>query len=172
MSGKNEIQVRKTEIQEYLPKYGGVVACYKALEQEKRPAKIATICSDIDHVFGANPAEDTNSFMRKAVAFYEHVGEKQLISLAGYSHFILAEQMAANKFSKVDINKEIDKACALIDMAELGGKNPLLKRAMSLKRRVNFKDYVILIASLIFLALFILFIGWGYRFIVDNSDKF
>ena len=57
-------------------------------------------------------------------------------------------------------------------MAELGGKNPLMKRAMSLKRRINFKDYVILIVSLTFLALFILFIGWGYRFLVDHADKF
>lgn len=172
MSERKEIELHKTQIQEYLPKYGGAVACYRLLEKETRPAKIARICSDVDHIFGANPAENVGSFMPKAVEFYEQTQDKQIISLAGFSHLVLAEQMAKNGFAKEDINKEIDKACALIDMAKLGGRNPLLSRAVKLKRRINLKDYVKLGITTVLFACFIILVAYLYRKVMDNSDLF
>lgn len=149
--------LKNDETRIILPKYGGPEFYVVLLEQEKRPVKLRKLVRIVDNEMGAEFEENTDSMMRKAVKFEE---DKTLITLAGYSHLLLAELMYDKKYPKDEINKEIDKACALLDLAHRGGRHPYLPRAMKLKRIVNLKDFVKLGISVVLLALVILFVAF------------
>ena len=164
-----ELIERKTEIQPYLQKYGGIDKCLCLIENEKRPVKLSKIVNAIDHEFGAESSMDLKTYMTIASKYED---EKTLVTLAGYSHLILAERMVEKKYSKRDINFELDKACALLDLANRGGNHPYLPRAMKLKRKINCASYTKLIIAIIIFLIIVLIIAALSRFIIENQEIF
>ena len=163
------IEKAKDDSSKYLQKYGGPEACVALIEREQIPVKLAKMVKIIDNEMGVDSAMDVNTYMQVA-QHYEN--EKTLVTLAGYSHLLLAEKMVEKKYSKKDINFELDKACALLDLANRGGNHPYLPRAMKLKRKVNRVDFTKLIFAIILICIVILIIAWLSRFIYDNRDLF
>ena len=163
----SQLVKRNTEVVPYLKQFGGLDKCLQLLENEKRPVKLSKIVNRIDHEFGADSAMDLKSYMDIASQFED---EKTLITLAGYSHLLLAENMVEKKYSKKDINFELDKACALLDLANRGGRHPYLPRAMRLKRKVNCISYTKLVISIVILLFVILIIAALSRFVIDNKE--
>jgi hypothetical protein len=121
----------------------------------------------IDNEMGADSAMGIKEYMKIASNFEK---EKNFITFAGYSHLLLAEKMVEKKYSKEDINFELDKAVALLDLANRGGNHPLLPRAMKLKRKINLRSYIKLVISCVSIAGLILLSAGLYRFIMDNYE--
>ena len=167
-SEKRIIEKEQNEYK-YLQEYGGIDNCLELLEHEKRPVKLLKLVKVIDKELDSDSSMDLNTYMRNAV---KHEDDKTLITLSGYSHLLLAERMYNLKYCKRDINKEIDKSCALLDLANRGGNHPYLPRAVKLKRKVNCASYTRLVLIVIFISFMILFIAWLSRYLYDNSDLF
>lgn len=123
-----------------VPKYGTYDQCLAVLEQETRIPKLLRLCDAVDNEMGATSADTTNDLIDRAVA----TDCKPLTVLSGYAHLLAAEKMKEQGFKVDAINREIDKAEAMLSFANLGGRHPWLPRAQNLKRRVNLKAYVCL----------------------------
>lgn len=145
--------------------FGGLEKCVAVLEQETRVPKFHKMIDVIDNQFDSKSSSDLNVLMRNV----QVANDRSLAALSGYAHLLLAEQMYQQKFDKNSINKEIDKATALLDYAHLGGKHPWLPRAMKLKRKINCLDYIKLCSSVILLVIAIIGAGLTYRYIMDSD---
>jgi len=140
----------------FLDKFGGYGGCLAIIEKEKRPIKLLKVIKAIDAEFDAHFSDDLKTLMYKVVKDHD----RTLITLAGYAHLLLAESMIGKKFSKEEINLELDKAIAILDVANRGGNHPLLPRAVSLKRRLNLRKYIRFCLTVIAILIFITF--WFY----------
>lgn len=148
-----------------IPKIGDFSDCVSVIEKEENISHFIKYIKLIDNQFGVSNNCSTNELMQSAI----NCENRDLIVLSGYAHLLLAELMTAQSYDVDDINKEINKAEALLDFANLGGNHPLLPRTMKLKRRVNWKSFLGLGISCAVLLILLLVIGFIYRFIIDND---
>jgi hypothetical protein len=148
-----------------VPTYGGYSDCITVLEREHRIPSLLQIIEVIDSQFGVNPACDADMLMENVV----RVNCRPLTVVSGYAHLLAAEHMRDQGFDKTSINREIDKAEALLHHAHLGGNHPWLPRAQSLKRRLNWREYAGLGLAIAKLLAVIVVSGIVYH-ILNTSD--
>ncbi|KAK8890390.1 hypothetical protein M9Y10_035166 [Tritrichomonas musculus] len=148
-----------------IPSIGTFNQCISIIKKETKIPQFFKYIKIIDNEFGVSQFATTEELMTSVVS----KNNKKLTVLSGYAHLLLAEQMKKQDYDLVDINKEISKAEALLDFANLGGNSPLLPRAMKLKRRVNWKSFIDLVISCIIILLIIILIGLIYKFITSND---
>jgi hypothetical protein len=158
------------EVQEgvLVPKYGGYSECISVLENEHRISHLLRIADVIDQEFGVSSACDVGTLMPNVLK----TDCKLLTIVSGYAHLLVAEHMNEQGFDKPSINREIDKAEALLDYAHLGGNHPWLPRAQWLKRRVNWREYLNLGFTIGKLLCVIVFCGMVYRFFSTSDVGF
>jgi hypothetical protein len=151
-----------------VPAYGGWNQCISVLEQTANVSHLIRISHVIDSEFGSDSTATTESLMTRVI----EVESKELTALSGYAHLLIAEQMNSQGFDKVSINRELEKAEALLDYAHLGGRHPWLPRAQRLKRRVNLRDYLKLGITIFSLLTLFIIIGIVYNFIQTSDTSF
>ncbi|OHS98755.1 hypothetical protein TRFO_08770 [Tritrichomonas foetus] len=151
-----------------IEKLGSYNHCVALIEKETKIPNFIKYIKVIDQHFGVTPVSSTDDLMRSAIKS----DNRDIIVLSGYAHMLLAEQMYQQNYDIEDINKEISKAEALLDFANLGGNHPLLPRTMKLKRRVNWKSYTKLVLTCIFILIAIILLGLGYRYVDMNDIDF
>lgn len=148
-----------------IPTIGTFSQCISIIKKEKNIPRFFKLIKIIDNEFGVSRFSSTKELMESVVL----VNDKELTVLSGYAHLLLAEQLKAQNYDIIEINKEISKAEALLDFANLGGNSTLLPRVMRLKRRVNWKSFSDLVISCILILIIIVFIGLLIQY-VNNSD--
>lgn len=148
-----------------IPSFGSFNQCISIIQKETKISQFFKYIKIIDAQFGVSRLSTTEELMESVVS----VNDKQLTVLSGYAHLLLAEQLKMQNYDLSDINKEISKAEALLDFANLGGNSPLLPRVMKLKRRVNWKSFTDLVISSIVILLIIVLIGMIYQFVSNND---
>jgi hypothetical protein len=142
-----------------IPVYGTYDNCLAVLEQSTRVPQLLRVSDVIDAEFGAHSASTTRALMEQVV----QRDSKVLAALSGYAHLLIAERMAEQQFDKDSINREIDKAEALLSYTNLGGRHPWLPRAQRMRRRINLRDYLRLGVTVIELLAVILVAGAVYN---------
>jgi hypothetical protein len=148
--------------------YGDWDQCISVLEQTTNVSRLIRISHVIDSEFGSDSTSTTAALMTRVL----EVKSKELTALSGYAHLLIAEQMHSQDFDKSSINRELEKAEALLDYAHLGGRHPWLPRAQRLKRRVNLRDYVTLGIAIFSLLMLLLIVGVVYNFIQTSDISF
>jgi hypothetical protein len=154
--------------------YGGWAQCIAVLEQTTKVSQLIRISTVIDSEFGDGTASSaswlspTHDFMTRAV----ETNSKELCALSGYAHLLLAEKMHRQNFDKASINRELEKAEALLDFAHLGGRHPWLPRAQRLRRRLNLGDYLRLGGAVISILVLLIAIGGLYRYVRTSDIAF
>lgn len=149
---------------EIVPKIGDYNTCVAVLESEKRIPNLMKLCKTIDQQMNASSLCTADQLVDLAANY-----DQPLIALSGYGHLLMAEQMRDRGFDVDSINREIDKAEAMLSLAHLGGNHPWLPRAQKLKRIVNLKSYTKLGISILGLLAVILLAGVVYRYICDHD---
>jgi hypothetical protein len=138
------------------------------VQNEHRIPELVRIASNIDEVIGVSGDCDRDTLMSVAVTVNYH----PLLALSGFAHLVLAEHMHAEGCDLEPLNREIDKAESLLHYLRLGGNHPWLPRAQWLKRRVNWKDYLMLLLRVFMLLGLILFAAFSYRFFDSHDISF
>ena len=144
---------------------GGYDQCVAVVEKEVNIPKLLKISRVIDAEFGVTPMCSADELVREAVK----VDSRTLSALSGYSHLLIAERMHEQGFDNRAINREIEKAEAMLSHANLGGGSTWLPRAQKLKRIVNWRSYAGLGLGIVALVALVIAAGLGYRFIVDTG---
>ena len=156
-----------TEASDYpiIPSIGNFNQCISIIKKETNIPRFFKYIKIIDAEFGVSRFATTEELMESVVL----LNNKELTVLSGYAHLLLAEQLKKQNYDLVDINKEISKAEALLDFANLGGNSPLLPRVMKLKRRVNWKSFTDLVISCVIMLSIIVLIGILYQYMTNND---
>ena len=153
-----------------IPKIGSYNDCIAVVEKESKIPNLLKVLSIIDSQFGVSSVCSTDELIDHALK----TNCRQLTALSGYVHLIAAEKMREQGFDTDAMNREVEKAEALLSYANLGQNHPWLSRAKYLRRRVNWKAYGKLVLSVIELAALIIGIGFIARLIrnldIDISD--
>jgi hypothetical protein len=157
-----------TSSQTLVPGYGGWTQCVALIEQTAKVSQLIRISTVIDSEFGVNATSTTRDLMTQAI----EADSKELCALSGYAHLFLAERMHHQGFDKDSVNRELDKAEALLDFARLGGRHPWLPRAQRLRRRLNLVAYLRLGGIFISLLALLLAIGGIYRYARSSDLSF
>ena len=141
-----------------VPGLGEYEKIVTVLENEREICNLTSLVEKVDCYFGIPTECDVNTLMNKIITDFKD--ERDMIVLSGYGHLLLAERLYQEKYNKKMINKQIKKAEALLDFANMGGRHPLLPRTMRLKRRVNWKAYSKLVITIMLLLILICFIAY------------
>ena len=144
---------------------GNYERCVAVIGNEMNVPKLLKLVRIVDRKLGVTPMCTTDELLARAV----EVDSQILSALSGYSHLVTAERMHAQGFDRDAINREIDKAEAMLSHANLGGNSPWLPRAQKLKRKVNLRSYVGLGFAIVALLALLLVAGAAYRFAVDED---
>lgn len=148
----------KSTFNSKLNSYGGADGFIAELEQTTSVFGTQNLVKEADHLLGVVPNSDLDTIL---VASRE-IDDRMVDAVSGYAHLLLAERMDENKYPKDEIGLEVDKAAALLHLAELGSKHPLIPRVMKLKRRIYKRQYTkLLIVIVLILILFVLLAYFG-----------
>ena len=142
--------------------------CFSFLENEKSFKKLRLYADIMDESFGGSPDLKANQLIK----FAKNNSNQAMLFVDGYAHFLIAEKLYKDGHSKKEINFENEKAIYLLAAACLDGKSKYLDRAVSLKRKVNFKKFILLCFDCVLILIIVTIIVYIIRLIQQDQLDF
>ena len=145
-----------------------VSKCFSFLEKEQSLKKLHLYADILDNSFGGSPDLKANELMKYA----KNNADQTMLFVDGYAHILIAERLYKEGHSKKEINFENEKALYLFSAACFDGKSQYLDRAVSLKRRVNFKKFILLCFDCVIISIIVIIVFYIIHLIQEGQLDF